>query len=546
MSGVNDGLPPGRCPEGSRPIGKDTGADPPVHPHTQTCGEGNGQTGAGRAPIASLSDGASGHRDTGAAAAGKESERLSAGTILSPWRLAGLPPRTPVLLALSGGADSRVLLHLLSACAERDGFSILLAHVHHGIRGAEADRDAAFCRSLAERYGWELEMLEADVPGLAKARRRGLEETAREVRYEFFERLMRERGIPLLATAHHADDQLETMLFRLCRGSGLSGLCGIAPVRAFAGGFLIRPLLPFPRREILACCEREGLTYVADSTNLDPSYARNRLRLRVVPELEAVAPDPQGGAYRLSRSLAQDRDYLDRAAEAFLSERLRQGTLPVEALRREHPAIRRRALAALSPVSLDAAHLESMEALALEGKSGSSCSLPGGMRACVQTGWLWVLPDLRGPVLREPVPLREGSFAICDGLLTVCVRKLENLGSDRKVHNLSTPRYIIVNENSDIMLGKGFWRCRQEGDALTVRGVHRRLRRLLREAGVPPVLRDALPLLCDRDGILWVPFVGARDGYDTVATNRTAGSGACYRVELLLHSGADPQQKGQR
>ena len=116
---------------------------------------------------------------------GQAGQRLSPETIISPWQLAGLPRQTTVLLGISGGADSCALLDLLSARARKDGFTLLLAHVHHGIRGEEADRDAAFCRSLAERYGWELELLSADVPGLAKERRKGLEETAREVRYAF-------------------------------------------------------------------------------------------------------------------------------------------------------------------------------------------------------------------------------------------------------------------------------------------------------------------------------------------------------------------------
>ena len=150
----------------------------------------------------------------------------------APWRLAGLPPSTPVLLALSGGADSRALLHLLYTSAQADGFRLLLAHVNHGIRGEESLRDRAFCQSLAKQYGLELLLLDADVPALAAESRRGLEEEARSLRYDYFAARMREEGIPILVTAHHANDNLETLLFRLCRGTGLSGLGGIAPVRS--------------------------------------------------------------------------------------------------------------------------------------------------------------------------------------------------------------------------------------------------------------------------------------------------------------------------
>ena len=149
-----------------------------------------------------------------------------------PWELAKTDPKTPVLLGLSGGADSRYLLHVLAQGAKRDGFPVYLAHVHHGIRGETADRDCAFCRELAKAYGFPIEVLYADVPAQAKEHGRGLEEEARRVRYDFFSRLMKQKGIPLLVTAHQADDLLETMLFRFARGTGGGGLCGMTAVRS--------------------------------------------------------------------------------------------------------------------------------------------------------------------------------------------------------------------------------------------------------------------------------------------------------------------------
>lgn len=416
------------------------------------------------------------------------------------------------MLALSGGADSAALLHLLTVCARRDGFSVLPVHVHHHIRGEEADRDAAFCRSLAEAYGWEPVIREVDVPRLAAQRGKGLEETAREARYAFFEELMHERRIPLLATAHHADDNLETVLFRLCRGTGLPGLCGIPSVRAFAGGFLTRPLLPFTRREILAYCAQEDLHFVQDSTNSDPSYARNRIRILVVPELETVAGNPQKSVSRMTRALSQDLDFLCGQAECFLKANLCEGKLPVAPLQSLHPAVRRRVLAAFLPQAPEGVHVDALEELLTRGASGSSCSLPGGYRAWVQEGMLSVLPELRQNALLRSLPFREGIFPLCDGKLTILVKRIENLNDDQKVHNLSIPPYLIVNGYSDIMLETLFWRCREQGDTILLRGMHRKLRRLYREAGIPPAVRDVMPLLCDREGILWAPYVGTRDG----------------------------------
>ena len=134
-----------------------------------------------------------------------------------PQELATLEENTPVLLGLSGGADSSALLHWLDGERRRRGFALYVCHLNHGIRGAEAERDERFCASLAEKYGLALIKGFADVPARAKESGESLETAAREERYAFFARVMEERRIPLLVTAHHADDQLETMLFRFGR-----------------------------------------------------------------------------------------------------------------------------------------------------------------------------------------------------------------------------------------------------------------------------------------------------------------------------------------
>ena len=182
----------------------------------------------------------------------------------SPHALAGLPSDAALLLAFSGGIDSRVLLDLLSDLQKKNGFRLVLAHVNHGIRGDEALRDRDFCQKMAAEYGYEIRFLDADVPALAEQHGTGLEEEARRVRYDFFADLMKREGIPLLVTAHHADDNLETMLFRLCRGSGLRGLCGIPPVRRFGDGFLVRPMLAsgLGREEIERYAAEKHLSYV--------------------------------------------------------------------------------------------------------------------------------------------------------------------------------------------------------------------------------------------------------------------------------------------
>ena len=182
---------------------------------------------------------------------------------IPPHELSGLAADTPLLLGFSGGADSRALLDLLVRYRESTGAPLFAAHVNHMIRGDEAVRDMRFACETAATAGVHCFTLCADVPALAKQRGQGLELTARQVRYEFFGRIMAENGIPVLVTAHNADDRLETLLFNIARGCGLGGLCAIPPRRPFGDGVLIRPLINAPKADIVAYCRERGLALVS-------------------------------------------------------------------------------------------------------------------------------------------------------------------------------------------------------------------------------------------------------------------------------------------
>lgn len=220
-----------------------------------------------------------------------------------------------ILVGFSGGADSTALLDRLSRLP---GYSVAAVHVNHGIRGEEAIRDREFCRGFCRDRGIPFFCLDADVPAM---RRQGesLETAARRVRYGYFAAVMGEQDYPLLAVAHNADDNLETVLFRLCRGTGLRGLCGIPPVRAFGSGYLVRPLLGVSREEILRYLGERELSYVTDSTNEETDAARNRLRLTVIPALRAATGDPVAGVTRMTRLLAADSRYLEAEATRLFS-----------------------------------------------------------------------------------------------------------------------------------------------------------------------------------------------------------------------------------
>ena len=201
----------------------------------------------------------------------------------------GYAHNTPVLVAFSGGADSTLLLHLLY----RAGIQLSAVHVHHGIRGNDADADLQFCRNTCRALGIPFFAVRINAPALAKKSGQSVETAAREARYRHFARLMQRYNIPLLATAHHADDNLETLLFRLCRGTGTQGLRGIPAFAPLPGApenstlCLFRPLLHLTKQEILQACRDLGIEYVTDATNAYDDYARNRIRNRIKQRLFA-------------------------------------------------------------------------------------------------------------------------------------------------------------------------------------------------------------------------------------------------------------------
>ncbi len=441
----------------------------------------------------------------------------------TPQRLAGMDKSTPVLLALSGGADSVCLLHLLAGCAKRDGFSLTLAHIDHGIRGEDSVRDRRFCQTLADAYGLELCVLTADVPALAEQSGCGLEEEARRVRYAYLETLMREKNIPLLSTAHHADDQIETVLFHLTRGSGLRGLCGIAPVRPFGNGFLTRPLLDVSRAEILQYCEGHELSYVTDETNDDTTYARNRIRSAVVPVLETLFSEPQKRVGLTCASLREDEELLSSLARDALASATSGDGLLIDRMQGMHAALGKRVLRdwilEQSEQGVERAQLQAVWDAIRNGRVGTEITLPSGRAVLIEQTLLRLQCGERQQTEPFCFPFAFGERMLTDSGIRVTAEAT-------KVHNLSTANTINSSEASVIIKDDFYWRSRKSGDVILQGGMHRKLRKLYNAKKISPRMRACLPLLCDGEGIVWAPFIGLRDGL------QTQGEGARVRVCL--------------
>ena len=184
-----------------------------------------------------------------------------------------------ITAALSGGADSVCLLLILKELSDKYSFTLDALHINHCIRGKESDRDEEFCRNLCKKYDIPLTVIRTDVPAAAAESKKSLEETARDIRYQAFEKHAGEKG--KIATAHTVSDNAETVILNMARGTGLKGLCGIPPVR----DNIIRPLIDVTRQQIEDYLKSMNQGFVTDSTNLSDDYTRNRIRHKIIPEL---------------------------------------------------------------------------------------------------------------------------------------------------------------------------------------------------------------------------------------------------------------------
>lgn len=251
-----------------------------------------------------------------------------------------LPEESRVLCAVSGGADSMCLLHWLRQLRQERRFALYAAHFEHGIRGDESLRDAGFAEEQCRKLEIPFTLGKGDVPAFAARQKIGLEEAARILRYRFLDETADRLGCDRIATAHNRNDNAETMLMNLCRGSGTRGLAGIPPVR----GRLIRPLLQTDRAEIEAWLQENGIPHIEDSSNQEDGNLRNRIRHQMIPMLEEMNPSVLAAFGRTASLLRADEDFLSGMAEDFLREHRNGNRLPAAELARLEPVVASRVL----------------------------------------------------------------------------------------------------------------------------------------------------------------------------------------------------------
>ncbi len=410
-----------------------------------------------------------------------------------------------VLVALSGGPDSVALLHMLITLRPEYRLTLSALYINHKVRKRAAKTEEQFCAQLCARLKVKFLVESADIPAMARRQKKGIEETARDFRYQTFERLARELSFNKVALGHHADDQAETILFRILRGTGLSGLRGMPASR----DRIIRPMLRLRREDILTYLTKHKLEFCTDQSNSTIDFARNYLRNKLLPQIRMrLNPSVDAALINLAETAGDEDEYLQKITRRKFGQfvsftsggKLR---LALEPLCKEEVWLRRRllrqCLVTLSVDGLppDRSSVNYLEELVRKGKG--SVSLPGRIQAAVRNGELILYRQGKAPfevplVLNEPtiLPMSGLIFSIkvlhCTDQRTKQRRSLK-ITMDNSAVN--PPLLVRSIRPGDRFTPLGLRGTKKVGDYLTDRKVNR-------------VLRDEIPVVCDKNGIIWL------------------------------------------
>ena len=387
-----------------------------------------------------------------------------------------IAPGEHIICAVSGGADSVALLFAMYLLKEKLEIRLSAAHFNHHLRGEESQRDENFVRDLCGRFDIPLFCGEGEVTRGQK----GLEAAARDARYAFLRTLDGK-----IATAHTADDNAETVLLHLVRGTGLKGLGGIAPVN----GNVIRPMLGVTRQEVERFLEEWGLTYVQDSSNHTDAFLRNRIRHHVMPVLKEENPRLAENISAMALRLRQDEDCLTELSQP-------EYPLEVESLKAMHPSLRSRVLERFlkdrGVREPEAVHIAQVESLLFSQKPSARTDLPGGITIARNYAVLEVIHDQEGI---RPVSLT------CPGNIEIAGWRVCCFPAERILQTAET--FTVVPEGAVVL------RSRREGDRLRLSGGSKTLKKLFIDKKIPASLRDTIPVLADDAGVLGVYGIGA-------------------------------------
>ena len=429
-----------------------------------------------------------------------------------------------ILVGLSGGADSVCLFLVLLALKEELSLSLAAVHVNHNLRGEEADADERFCEELCKKHGVEFHRVSVPVEELAKENGWTLEEAGRNARYSAFAEWKERLGCQKIAVAHHKNDQAETVLFQLFRGSRLKGLSGMEAKR----GDIIRPLLCVTRKEIEEFLAEEGQSFCIDRTNLEEDYTRNCIRNKILPQAEALQKKTVEHVAETAEYLGRVERYLERQTrelyvcaaegkdgEVSLSVDLLSGSEPLLAER-----VIYRALCAVAGQKKDITSVcveQCMELL--EKQTGRKIRLLQGLTAIREYGVIRIYKEKERELWQE-IPVTEFPFfteipklggVLHLDLLEICgntAETIEKMGGIPKSNYTKWYDYDTIN--SSVILRTA---TPEDEISLYVDGRGKRVFDVLADAKIPAGAREQMPVLAAGDRVLWIPGVRSSEAF---------------------------------
>lgn len=408
-----------------------------------------------------------------------------------------------VLVALSGGADSVFLLYALKKISEEYGFFVGACHVEHGIRGDSSLRDLDFSKELCKNLNIDFYFSHFDVPQIAKEYKLSVEAAGRKVRYEYFYRVMHEENYNILATAHHLNDKIETIVMNLLRGCGLRGFAGIE----YKNGNIIRPILDLRKNEITEYLRKNCICFCTDETNSDTSYTRNRVRHSLMPALKEFNPSFEESLLRQSVIFSDEDNFLNEFSLEAYKNCFDNERLDVSRLKLCHKAIQRRIIYMyLTSVkgcssNITSSDVEACLNLCEKGEAGKKLDLSDGIEVCIDYGFLTVVKEREvidfeyTLTFNRPVEVKE---------LGIKITLLPEEG------NMSISEYDTV-----------IVRNRRDGDVFYPTGMigKKKIKNYFSDMKIPRAIRNSIPLIVVNGEIASV--VGYRDD------RRFLGNGTC-------------------
>ncbi len=421
-----------------------------------------------------------------------------------------------VVVGVSGGADSVALLHALK---ELDEFApeIFVCHFNHNLRGSESERDAGFVSELCGRLGLPLEIRSCDTEEFSKRNGLSIEHGARELRYRFFREICEKTGAERIATAHTMDDRAETVLMRIVRGSGVSGISSINP----RSGSLIRPFIAVRRRQIIEYLENKGEKWVEDSSNELTVFTRNRIRKQVLPVLETFNPQIKSALNRLADTAGSQSSYISLKAEKALGRIFfqdRSGDFiagSVSACVNLHRAVRSELLRRLYAMikggieRLEFSHLEEMDLLLMSRKASGAVSLPFGITMEKSHG-VFCLRSAGVPVEDYSMTVRgEESLSLPGGIVAHFEKTY-----DTSLWGRSHVGHFSLEKTEFPIEVRNF----RPGDRTIPLGMDgtKKIKSIFSDRKIPSFLRKRLPIFVCGGEIIWTGGVAFSDLHKAV------------------------------